>query len=44
MADNKDSVSYSDKIQRAKYVPSLSHFGGRATEGVVFVVASGLVS
>jgi len=43
MADNKDGVSYAEKIQRAKYVPTLSHFGGRATEGVVFVVASGLV-
>ena len=44
MADNKDSVLYDEKIKRARIAPSLSHFGGKATPGIILVVASGLVS
>ena len=42
--DLRESTLYSEKIQRAKYAPSLAHFGGKAGNGWLVVSTSGSVT
>ena len=41
--EKKDNVFYNDKFNRAKFQPTLSHFGGKAAQGWVALTASGMV-
>ena len=42
--DRMESVIYSEKVVRSTFVPSLSHFGGKPSDGWLAVTGTGLVS
>lgn len=44
LADKKDSVIFTERIARAQFSPSLCHFGGKATEGIITITTSGMVA
>ena len=43
-ADKKDSFMYNDKFTYSKFSPSVSHFGGKATQGWIAVTSTSLVN
>lgn len=43
MPEMRDLASYSDKHVNASFMPSLSHFGGKAVDGLLAVTATGMV-
>ena len=44
VGEKKDNVLFNDKFNRAKFHPTLSHFGGKAAQGWVALTASGMAS
>ena len=44
VGEKKENLLFNDKFNRAKFQPTMSHFGGKAAQGWVALTASGMVS
>lgn len=44
MPEKRESQNYAEKHFNANFTPSLSHFGGKAVDGLLAVTATGMVS